>query len=153
MINYSTYEDGTGGELVIKNNGIVTTEALYTAIYLRLFGGNPGAKTTREKPNNEFNETWWGNDSQGDSSQWINSETENVLRGMTINTTNIVKLESAINTDLEDIKQFGEIGIEITYPSLNSIEILITITNTQGKDEVLLVWDATRNEVIESKII
>jgi hypothetical protein len=142
MLNYSIYEDGNGGDLWVKNNRIQYTRALYVACYLRMFGGN----TTSQLPDGHI-KSWWGNDINKPN-EWVNSNTERVLLGMTITPRNTLLLEEAVKKDLKSLEKYGTISVQILLPLLNRVTIRITIEKSE-KNSFDVVWDATSKEVIE----
>lgn len=150
MLNYSIYEDGNGGDLWIKNNRIQYTMALYVACYLRMFGGNVAQSTTSQLPDG-YKKSWWGNDINN-TTEWVNSDTERLLLGMTITPRNTIILEEAVKKDLKSLEKYGKISVQILLPSLNKVAIRITIEQTK-KDTFDMVWDNTKNEIIENYFI
>ena len=153
MNNYSIYESGDGGQLFIQNNNIQKTSALYVAVYLKLFGGNVEASTTSNDLSGELRSDWWGNDITQPSSTWINSETERVLKGISLTPAAIVEIEQAVLKDLEGLKEFGDIEVGVNFPSLNRVNIKITIRQVSEDVEILVVWDNTKNEVVQEIMI
>lgn len=154
-LNKSIYEDGNGGQLLLKSNEIAQTGSLATLAYLLMFGGNVEAETEKENKPGELKDDWWGNDSRLSSDTWINSKTEKVLRGITTTSSSIIKIQSSIKSDLKQLEQFGEITIGVTFPNINRIAINITISEPNKKQDsrLTLVWDASRSEIIEKNIV
>jgi hypothetical protein len=152
MINYSIYDDGNGGEIYIKESSIEYSKALYVAVYLRMFGGNVEGVTNRDNKTKEERLDWWGNDIKGDGKSWVNSKSEKLLKSFTITQSNILLLEDAIKKDLDDLKKYGEIKVEIIHSKINQISIKINII--QGKNnQIQMVWENTLKEIIEVKYI
>ena len=65
----------------------------------------------------------------------------------------IVQIEQAVLKDLEGLKEFGEIEVGVTFPSLNRVNIKITIRQVSEDEEILVVWDNTKNEVVQEIMI
>lgn len=154
-LNKSIYEDGNGGQTIQRNNEIVQTRGLGILAYLEMFGGNVEAETQKENNPGELHLDWWGNDSNLNSDTWINSRTEKVLRGIELSSSSIYTIKSAIQYDLKNLERYGKITINVTLPSLNTVKIDITIEEPSKKTEqrLTIVWNATRNEIIEKNIL
>lgn len=155
MINESIYESGDGGNLVNLNNDIARTDGLATLSYLRMFGGNVNESTQRENTPGEFRFDWWGNKSSDNSESWLNSETEKTLRGIELSGAAIVKIRQSVEKDLKILEQYGEFSVVVTLPSVNSVQITTTIKEPSRKDSntLIVIWNATKKEIIEQKII
>jgi hypothetical protein len=146
MKNFTIYEDGNGGQLSVQSNDIVTTDALYTLAYLKMFGGNLLADTKPTSDAIELHHDWWGNNKNKPSSGWINSQTERILKGIVLNSQSVEKIKTAVEKDVESLTQFGTISVTVNILSLNNVKI--TIDTEQG-DNLSLIWDNTKNEVIQ----
>lgn len=86
-------------------------------VYLALFGGNE---------NNEF----WGNGLETLETRKLISETQKILVGLPATTSNLLSVEDAVNTDLEEMVSSGiasSIEVFATIPALNRVQIDITI--------------------------
>jgi len=150
MLNYTIYEDGSGGQKLFRNNDIATTESLNTLAYLLMFSGNVEADTVKENNPANLRLDWWGNDPAKNSDTWVNSRTERTLAGLALNTAAIFKVEEAVKADLKSLEQYGTVDVTVTLPSLNNLSILVQITQPDMADSVSLqlIWDASRNEII-----
>lgn len=155
MINNTIFEDGNGGQLVLRNNEIVQTRSLATLAYLLMFGGNVEAETEKENAPGELKFDWWGNDPAKPSDTWINSRTEKVLRGIEISSSSRFTIEEAVKSDVKSLEQFGEVEVEVSFVSMSRVKIVITISEPSVKNDtsLTLVWDASRSEIIEKHII
>ena len=151
MLNFTLYEDGNGGQLILRNNEILQTNSLATLAYLLMFGGNVEAETQKENAVGELKYDWWGNEPSKPSTTWINSQTENTLRGIEISSSSRFIIQQAVENDVESLKQYGEVEVEVTFQSSSRIKIDITITEPNAKSEkrLSIIWDASRNETIE----
>jgi len=148
MKNYTIYEDGNGGQLEVQSNDILTTDSLYTLAYLKMFGGNVEADTRPQSDVIELHSDWWGNDKTKPSDMWINSKTERTLKGIELSSRSLETIKQAVKQDLDSLTQFGGIEVTINIVSLNRVKI--TIDTTQG-DNLSMIWDNTRNEVIQER--
>ncbi len=155
MLNESLHEDGNGGQLTLRSFEIEQTESIYTMVYLAMFAGQLQEATTKETVSGELFFTWWGNDTNDNSDKWINSNTERVLRGIELSSQSRFVIQRAVESDMQSLSQLGEFEVLITYPALNRVEINITIKEPGIKDSerLVLLWDATRNEIIERNIL
>lgn len=155
MLNNTLFEDGNGGQLVLRNNEIVQTRSLATLAYILMFGGNIESETQKENSPGELKFDWWGNDPNKPSSTWINSRTERVLRGVDISSSSRFTIQRAVESDVKSLNKYGEVSVIVSFVSLNKISIEITISepNIKKDNRLTLVWDATRNEIIEKNII
>ena len=155
MLNFTLYEDGNGGQLVLRNNEIAQTRSLATLAYLKMFGGNVLEKTKKENNTAELRTDWWANDPVDNSEKWINSETEKVLQGIEISSSSRYTIEQAVKNDVESLETFGSVDVFVAFPGPNDIRITITITepNAKSSSRLNVTWDASKNEIIEKDII
>ena len=155
MINNTIFEDGNGGQLVLRNNEIVQTRSLATLAYLLMFGGNVAAETEKENAPGELKFDWWGNDPTKPSDTWINSRTEKVLSGIELSSSSRFTIEEAVKSDVKSLEQFGEVEVNVSFISMSRVKIVITISEPSVKNDtsLTLVWDASRSEIIEKHII
>lgn len=151
--NYSIFESGSGGQLFVQNNDIQKSGSLGMMVYLKLFGGNIEASTVKENKVGDIRLDWWGNDSSKNKSTWINSETERTLQGITINSGAIIKISESVIKDLDSLKKYGDITVDVTFPLNHRIQLDIKIVKVDSKEDIRLVWDATVNEVIQAIIL
>lgn len=154
-LNKSIYEDGNGGQVVLRNNEIVQTRSLATLAYLAMFGGNVAIETQKENQPGELKLDWWGNDPSLNSETWINSRTEKVLLGIDLSSASRYTIQSAVEHDVKQLEEYGKVTVLVTLPSVNRVQITITIEEPGKKinERLTIVWNATRNEIIEQNII
>lgn len=152
MINETIYEDGNGGQLYPLNNDIARTDGLATLAYLEMFSGNVEADTVKENNIGELRKDWWGNDSNGNSNEWINSETERTLQNIELSSASIARIRQSVIKDLKDLEQFGKIDVEVTLPGINKVQIEVTINEPSKKESntLILIWDASKKEIIQN---
>lgn len=155
MENYLIYEDGNGGQLSLKNGEIESTDSIFMLAYLNMFGGNIESSTQKENIPGALNNDWWGNDKTENSSTWINSETERTLKGLALTGANLAKIRESVKRDNKGLEQYGTVDIFVSYPAINQVKILITITEPtlKNSNSLKVIWDATKSEIIEKIII
>lgn len=155
MKNDTIYEDGNGGQLALRNNEILQTDSLATLSYLLMFGGNVESETQKENAPGELKFDWWGNNPSFESSTWINSRTEKTLRGIEISNSSRFTIQDAVKVDVKRLEQYGKVTVEVLFPTLNRVKINITIIEPSIKkqERLSIVWDASRNEIIEKNIL
>lgn len=155
MINETIYENGNGGQIYSLNNDIVRTEGLATLAYLEMFSGNIEASTVRENNVGELRKDWWGNNSNGNANDWINSETERTLQNIELSSSSISKIRQSVIKDLKDLEIYGKIDVEVTLPGINKAQIKVIINEPSQKESnvLILIWDASKKEIIENIIL
>ncbi len=151
MLNFSIYEDGNGGQQFLSKTDVQQTESLATLAYLAMFKGNVASSTERGSTDKGINLDWWGNASEKAADRWINSETEKVLRGSDTSMAALYRIEAAAKKDTESLKQYGAVEVAVSFPGVNKVEIHVTITeqDVEKSDSLKVIWDASRNEVIQ----
>lgn len=147
-LNKSIYEDGNGGQLAFRNNDIMTTTSLSIQAYLAMFSGNVEADTKSLSDVVELHYDWWGNDKLKQSTTWVNSNTERILTGIALNSQSLEKIKQAIEKDTQFLSQYGTVIITVIIVSLSRVKITI---ETNQDDNMSLIWDSTKNEIIESQ--
>jgi len=155
MINNSIFEDGNGGQLVLRNNEIVQTKSVATLAYLLMFGGNVAADTKKENARGELKFDWWGNDPTEPKANWINSKTERTLKGSELSSSSRYVIENAVKEDVKPLEKYGKVTVNVSFISINKIKIVISISEPDkiNDQSLTLVWNATRSEIIEKNII
>lgn len=155
MINETIYEDGSGGQIYSLNNDIARTDGLATLAYLEMFSGNVKASTVKENNIGELRKDWWGNDSNGNANEWINSETERTLQNVELSSSSISRIRQSVEKDLKTLEQYGEIEVEVTLPGINKVQIKVTINEPSQKESntLILIWDASKKEIIQNIIL
>jgi len=151
------YQTGSGGDISLIDGDISMSERIYYKVYLCLFGGNKEASTRGDEKTGEERFDWWGNSlffSQEESKQF-NSETERVLKTVSLNSKGRVDVLQAVKNDLKLFQNISEISINVVLLSSNSLAIEVKIKEPLNNSNSLvkMVWDNAKNEVITSIII
>lgn len=151
------FESGDGGELVVLNGDLVLSETLFQTIYLALFGGNVAASTIGNEIQSEERFDYWGNSLvfPNSPSRQFNSETERTLLEVTTNSIGRLKIKSAVENDLNFLKNIANISVEVVILSLDKIQIGIQLSSiaNQSNKQFQFIWDNAKNEVIIDKTI
>ncbi len=149
------YESGSGGDLALQNNDLLLSETLYQSIYLSLFGGNIEASTTGQEIAEEERFDYWANSLifKNKASKQFNSETERVLREVTINSSGRLKIKTAVENDLSFIKSFASVEVFVNLLSTDKIEIKINVKQNSKDASIQFLWDNAKNEVIIEQVI
>lgn len=147
------YESGSGGDLSIKNEDLQVIHGLTNQVYLALFGGNIEASTTEEQTMVAIREDYWGNNYLEEEHQF-NSELEKTLMSVVLNTNGLSIIKSSVEKDLEYLKKYCSFDVKVSLSNINIVKILVILHETdQRETKIKLVWDGTRNELIENMII
>jgi hypothetical protein len=153
----SIYETGSGGDAFLLGSDVATTDSLMNMPYLAMFGGNVEADTPTIRPESEQAFDWWGNSlllAQSRSLQF-NSLTERTLRTVALNSSGRLKIQQAVERDLEFMRDFAQITVEVAIISVNRVEITVRVQepdNQQAK-EFIYLWDATEQEIITDQVV
>lgn len=147
------YESGSGGEMALKNEDLQVIHGLTNQVYLALFGGNIEESTSEEIKQSDFRQDYWGNEYLDDEFQF-NSELEKTLMTVALNTNGLSIIKDAAERDLEFLKKYCDIEIQVSLIKLNFVEIFVILQEpSKESTKIKLVWDGTKNELIENKIL
>ena len=138
-LNKSLYENGNGGNLIVLNNDIITTNALYTDIYIRLFGGNR-ITDTKQGTSADF----WGNKLLSNNEKPLYSKTEYTLLKVLLTSTGLSLIKKAVESDLKEYKSYIS-SIDVYCPVKNKININIYL---KSANTITITWDATIKEEV-----
>ena len=151
------FESGSGGEMRILNSDLLMAETIYQTIYLALYGGNVEQDTTSEETDLEENFDYWGNQLfySNNPDKWFNSQTERTLSSVALNGEGRKLIEDAVNADLQFLNNVVNFTVEVNITSINKAEILIFISEfqNQANQQLKMVWENSRNELIIQEII
>lgn len=142
-----------GPDLIMKSRDLSVIEGFQTAIMLALFGGNVEQSTPTERVVGEQNFDWWGNSLllPNNKSEQFNSLTERVLSTASLGSAGRIQIENAVKTDLEFMKSFAKIEVEVSVAGVNKVAIVIKVNqpnNIQG-NQFLFMWDAAKKEIVQ----
>ena len=149
ITDISLYESGQGGEFVLLPNDIGTTGALWNNIYLALFGGNVESDHEDEEETEGLNLDYWQNNLffPEDTTGQLVSLTELTLTKTTITSKGLNDLETVVKTDLNYLKEIGDLSVSVEQTGVDKISINIKVNQT----EISYIWDNTLNEVITNQ--
>ena len=147
------YETGSGGDLSLKNNDIETIEGLTNQVYLALFGGNVEQSTDEDLSELDERLDWWGNEYLSTEFQF-NSIFEKTLMEVALNSEGVNTLVNAAKQDLKYLEEYADIEINGAVTQINRFELTVNLKEP-GVDstKIKFIWDGTKNELIEQKII
>jgi len=133
------YETGQGGELRSFDGELEMTEGFGSAVYISLFGG-------------EKDDSFWANDLlfNGNDSEVIKSRTPESLQKYSLTKSNLSRIKTAVEQDLEWLKEFATISVDLQLTGFNKLRINIKITEpeSQNEENFSLNWDGIKNELI-----
>ncbi len=135
-----------GGDLNKVAGDLALAKGWENMPYIALFGGNVRQSTPTERVDGEQNFDWFGNAFESDPSVQINSQTERVLSEVNLNSNGRILIEQAVNSDLEFMREFATVNVEVSIISDDRVQIDIAIiepTNLQNK-QYRYIWDSTK---------
>jgi len=121
-----------GGDIELINGQVRTSNGLYTAVYLALFGGNEADSGDDAEDRLQ----WWGNFTEPDESRHYRSRTQHVLQGLPATTGNLKRLREAIEADLGELvsdETLAEFSARVTMTAPKRIRIEIQVV-ANGED-------------------
>ena len=123
-------------------------------VYIALFGSNPNNLTSNDFLDGEQRFDWWGN-SFFEPRQQINSHTENLLNTIALDSQARKKIINFIKKDLDFLLILANVDVDVFLRNNDSIEIQIKLQelSNQQNSEFQFVWDSTKSELIEKRII
>ena len=155
---------GNGGDanLVSPLGSVVTndfelTEGLFNMVFLAMFGGNPGNVTTETFEEGEQRYDWWGNSLffNNVSELQFNSYTENILNNVSLTSQSREIIKGFVQKDLDFLSNLAETTVSVYLLDNDRIEIEVKLQELSNKQnsEFQFIWDATKSELIEKRII
>lgn len=141
-----------GGDLFKKGNDLLLIPGWQNMPYLAMFGGNTEA-VTKERVQGEEAQDWWGNNllMRGNSSIQFNSFTEKALKNTPLTSAGRVIIQKSVEKDLDFMKAFAVIKVEVLIVGPNKIKININVLQPVGKGKnvadqyrpFVFIWDGT----------
>lgn len=129
-----------GGDAQLNGNDFALVQGFENTIYLAMFGGNPGFVTgKREDREQAFD--WWGNKLlfNNTPNQQMNSHTQYTLQTVALNSFGRKLIENAIKKDLDFLKVYGKIEVDVEIVSDDRIKVLIKITVQDGTTRISVI--------------
>lgn len=157
MKDINLFETGSGGDIAIVNDDILLCEQLYQQAYLALFGGNIEAVTTGNEAALQYRQDWWANALlfANNPAKQFNSITEKTIKESPLNSKGRLAIISAVQTDLQYLKNIAEVQVNVVILSTDKLQILINISQPQGLQSVTLqiLWDSAKTEFIIDRVL
>jgi phage gp46-like protein len=130
------------GEINVSDGFVEMSSGLETSVYLSLFGGNEGDSGAAED-----SLSWWGNIGEVESQQY-RSRTQFLLRSIPAISSNLLRIEDAVNLDLKWMltdKVASTIDVDVSLTALNRINITINIEARGRRERFNFTenWEAT----------
>lgn len=140
MVDVQIIENLNGGDAQLSGNDFAICYGIENMVYLAMFGGNPGYPTLKRKPG-EMAGDWWGNLLlMGDTpTQQANSYTEAALNNVSLTSAGRVLIEDAIKKDLDFMKSFGTLSVDVSIVSDDRIKVIIKIIEKIGGTKISIV--------------
>ncbi len=156
MTDLALFETGSGGDTRLKGNDFEITGSIFNIIYMALFGGNI-ASTTGEELETEQRRDWFGNALlfQDQPDIQINSTLERTLIEVALTSSGRLKIEESVIADLKFLDELADISVETAIIDIDRIQITILAQEPDNLDvqTFIFIWDATKEELIEERIL
>ena len=146
-------ETNDGGDIIKNSKDVSVIFGFENMPYLAMFGGNVEESTPLIRKKNQQSFDWWGNSVlfPNDTSVQLNSETEMVLNTVALNSFGRGLIEKAVKNDLEFMKDFAEVTVDVSLesPSRAVIGIKLVKKDNLQKREFIYIWDYTTKELTQ----
>lgn len=140
-------ETGNGGDIVKHGDFIKVINGFQNMPYLAMFGGNVEQTTPKTRRAGEQVFDWWGNSLlfPNNPEAQFNSLTERTLMEVPLNSFGRSKIQSAVLADLDFMRKWAKIFIEVSIIGIDKVKIFIAIKRPDNleADEFIFIWDAT----------
>jgi phage gp46-like protein len=147
------FETGGGGDLNLKAEDIATIKGLTNQVYLALFGGQYEQVTGEDLEQLDQRGDWWGNNLLNAEFQF-NSTFERRLNEVVLNSSGLIDLENSAKEDLQFLREYADVEIDLLIDSYQKLTIFVDVIEPDKESvKIKFVWDGTKKEVIEQKII
>lgn len=118
---------------------------------LALFGGNREQSTPRTFVDGEQRRDYWANSllMPNDPQQQFNSLTERILMNVALNSSGRLQIEQAVIKDLEFMKAFAIITVDVAIVGVDKVRINIRFQKPDKLQEQVFVfiWDGTQSSL------
>lgn len=143
------YETNNGGDVIKIPGNLSVIKGFGNMPYLAMFGGNIEQDTPPSRVATEQAFDWWGNDLilGNTPTAQFNSKTERILNQIALNSAARIKIQEAVNYDLDFMKEFAEINTDVQIIATDKVQISITIKSTTKERDFIYIWDATNKTV------
>ncbi|MCJ7802755.1 MAG: hypothetical protein MUP82_10410 [Candidatus Marinimicrobia bacterium] len=153
IADIAIYENGSGGDWILKNDDIDNISGLTNQVYLAFFGGNIEQNTSDNLAELEQRNDWWGNFLLKANNQF-NSNFERALRTIALNSAGLIAIENAAKEDLKFLEEYADIEISSQITGINKMSLFVNVIEPNKQStKIKFIWDGTRQEVIEEKTI
>lgn len=146
MTDVMIIETGNGGDLVANGNDLAMVQSFENMPYLAMFGGNVESSTPIKRIATEQANDYWANSLlfTNDTSKQFNSLTEKTLNTTTLNSAGRIDIENAVKADLDFMKEFAELSVNVQILSDDVVKINITIKKPDNLQEAkyIYIWQA-----------
>lgn len=137
-------ETGDGGDVLRVGNDLGVLYSFQNMPYMALWGGNVKASTGPRIPSEQAFD-FWGNTllHENEPAAQFNSQTERTLGQVALNSSGRQLIQNAVNADLEFMRAFAVVVVEVQIIATDVVRIGIELTepgNLQSKTFVYL-WD------------
>lgn len=142
-------ETNNGGDFIKIPGNLSIIQGFGNMPYLGMFGGNVEQDTPISRLTTEQAFDWWGNNlilSDNPSGQF-NSKTERTLNKVALNSAGRIKIQEAVNSDLDFMRAFAEIIVDVQIIATDKVQILITVKSSTKERDFIYLWDATNKAV------
>tara|TARA_R110001606_G_scaffold380908_3_gene541727 strand:+ start:1152 stop:1685 length:534 start_codon:yes stop_codon:yes gene_type:complete len=144
-IDVRMFEAGNGGDILLQGNDFVNSLSFEAFPYLGMFGGNPGFPTPKIRKPEEQAFDYWGNSLLfvDTPEEQFNSFTEDALDKVVLNSNGRIKVEQAVKKDLEFMKSFSDIYVNVSILGVRSLSIAVDVVQVENKvsKKFLFIWD------------
>lgn len=121
-------------------------------IPLALFGGNVDQNTPQRRIVGNQYFDYWANATllQNESQQQFNSQTERILNQVALNSSGRERIERAVVSDLEFMREFANFTVSVSLFSVDKVKISIKITEPDNlnQTEFVYIWDELSGDII-----
>ena len=153
IVDITIFENGSGGDLNLKNEDIETISGLTNQVYIAFFGGNIEQNTSDDLAELEQRKDWWGNFLLKKENQF-NSNFERTLKTIPLNSSGLIKIENAAKEDLKFLQEFGDIQINSEITGVNKMALFVNIIEPNNQSTKLkFIWDGTKQELITETLL
>lgn len=110
------------GDVIIEGGVVELTDALESAVYLSLFGGN-----WQDDGSVDSQLQWWGNADVTDPQHAQRSRTQYLLQSMPLTSGSLKRVEDAALVDLEWLSESYAVTVSASIPAVNRVQFTIQV--------------------------